>query len=654
MRDDWGQLEGENHCDFIERLHQKWEGLEQKTHDELLELKDGLVPTSIGDDGEVTHVDFVWRHRNVHCETFREIDFDDLQDPFKSSEILRNFDKKMADYDKSMFEDMKIRAELAPYLVANHATEKKLGSTEEIKKLIAKAYEQMDSLKRNEWKVKITDGKRVLNGETVDSYIKNKEQYKKRYAAVTDVWESWGSGRREWTKDKKMNNDRNLYASNPENAVLRRPSSNGDIKAIYIAFDKNGKIIVFLDPQGIPWSYDEKIHQLMKTDSHEFYSVTKKPNPKGNGRHISQGVHLKDNPAIMSWWCGSDHYGHWHAEGHTHYPILETGDVKDLNATQRQLLLQFLKYTGGPMTRVLDFWFGVWQPELRKRYRNIYAKSPEFARLPPVNEDHPETYCLRVSVCNRPTDEHRDQSDMKGGLTGLVQLGDFQGTLSDLEGTKCISVPVIDVSTGAAMCFNQLGIALDGYGDGAVLLFRGTETKHYISQWSGNYRYAFDHTTHQSVEDAITTHDETGRWGPKKDPQAPKAPKAPKGGKESEKPDDDEDDGKPDGGDASGKSQGKTKKRERDDDEDENDGAPAPKKRKEETREPPRDEDEEQPAENPAPTKRGGAGATKGARQIRAAKGKSNQIKEEQSGTQLPARGSRRGAQNSPQKAKGK
>lgn len=100
------------------------------------------------------------------------------------------------------------------------------------------------------------------------------------------------------------------------------------------------------------------------------------------------------------------------------------------------------------------------------------------------------------------------------------------------------------------MCINKLGIAMDGYGDGAVLLFRGTEMKHYISQWSGNYRYAFDHTTHQSVEDAIKEHEKTGRWGPKKDATASKAPKGGKGGKKSKKPDD-KDDGKPDGGDAS-------------------------------------------------------------------------------------------------------
>lgn len=131
------------------------------------------------------------------------------------------------------------------------------------------------------------------------------------------------------------------------------------------------------------------------------------------------------------------------------------------------------------------------------------------------------------------------------------------------------------------MCVKKLGIALDGYGDGAVLLFRGTEMEHFISRWSGNYRYAFDHTTHQSVEDAIEKHEKTGRWGPKKDPQAEKAPKGPKGGRKSKKRND-KDDKKPDEGGASGKPQDepeKPKKRKRGDDDDEEPSEASPSKR---------------------------------------------------------------------------
>lgn len=425
--DSWERRQDESHCDFVDRLHENWQELEQETRGELLKLKDAKSPTPIGDDGEVEYVNIVWRRRSVLCETFLKVDLSDPKDGFKSSKIFSKFKAKMADYDKAISKDKETRAELVQYLAALTATETTLGSDKAIKKMIDSAYEKIDSRQRDKWQDWIEDGKKAFRGEAAEGFPKSKGVYKTRYNAVLEKWNDWGSGGKEWTLDKKLNNDRNLYAADPENGILRRPSVDGDVKAIYIAFDRNGKVIVFLDPQGIPWSYDEDVHQLMKDDSHEFYSKIKIPHSAHNKRHISEREHLKNNPALKSDWCGSDHYGHWHAQQHTHEPILETSDSHGLTATLRQLLLQFLKYTGGPMTRVLDFWFGVWEPQLRQRYRDIYANSPEFARLPPVNEDHPDTYCLRVSVCNRPTDEHRDQSDIKGGLTGLVQLGDFEG-----------------------------------------------------------------------------------------------------------------------------------------------------------------------------------------------------------------------------------
>lgn len=125
------------------------------------------------------------------------------------------------------------------------------------------------------------------------------------------------------------------------------------------------------------------------------------------------------------------------------------------------------------------------------------------------------------------------------------------------------------------MCINKLGIALDGYGDGAVLLFRGTEMKHYISQWSGNYRYAFDHTTHQSVENAIRHYEKTGRWAPEKDPEEAKTAQGPKGAKKSNTPKV-KDDKKPD---APAKPQRKMRKREREEEDEEADEEnPATKK----------------------------------------------------------------------------
>ncbi|KAI4178444.1 MAG: hypothetical protein L6R41_008390, partial [Letrouitia leprolyta] len=77
-----------------------------------------------------------------------------------------------------------------------------------------------------------------------------------------------------------------------------------------------------------------------------------------------------------------------------------------------------------------------------------------------------------------PTDEHVDQNDWKGGLTAFVQIGKFQG---------------------AAMVLKQLGIILPGYRSGAPLQFRGSIPSHFITKWNGKCRFAFDHTTKDSV-----------------------------------------------------------------------------------------------------------------------------------------------------------
>lgn len=422
----WDRLDNESHCDFVDRMHSQWKKLEQHTRRELEKLKNGTGLTPIGDDGEVGYVDLVWKGRKVHCETFLKVDLSDPKDAFKSSRILDNINKKMESYDNKMLTKPPIRANIVQHLIAIQPIAAKLEKDEDIKDAIEDAYYTLDSFELDQWKGWVENAKRASQDEKVDGFPK---AYSQRYTAVMAEWKSWGKGAKQWTKDKRLNNDRNMYVSNPENGILRRPSVNGDEKAIYVAFDKHGEVIAFLDPQGIPWSYDKDIHELMKDDSHEFYSKTKAPVAKSNKRHISERDLLRKNSTLKPDWCGSDHYGNWHAVGQTKDPILETSDSRDITATERQLLLQFLKYTGGPMTRVLDFWFGVWEPQLRQRYRDIYAKSPEFARLPPVNEDHPETYCLRVSVCNRPTDEHRDQKDIKRGLTGLVHLGDFKGRL---------------------------------------------------------------------------------------------------------------------------------------------------------------------------------------------------------------------------------
>ena len=131
----WEKLKGESRCDFVDRLHKKWEKIEQDTHDELVALRDGKTPTPI-DDGEVVYVNVVWKGRNVRCETFLNVDLSDPKDGFKSSKIVDCFDKKMTNYDNLMSEERKTRAELLQHLVASKATDAKLAKGETTKEII--------------------------------------------------------------------------------------------------------------------------------------------------------------------------------------------------------------------------------------------------------------------------------------------------------------------------------------------------------------------------------------------------------------------------------------------------------------------------------------------------------------------------------------
>ena len=65
---------------------------------------------------------------------------------------------------------------------------------------------------------------------------------------------------------------------------------------------------------------------------------------------------------------------------------------------------------------------------------------------------------------NRQTDEHRDDSDVKGGIIGLSQLGKWQGR---------------------KMCFREIGLARPGYAiSGNAFIFRGSVLTHAVAPWS--------------------------------------------------------------------------------------------------------------------------------------------------------------------------
>ncbi|KAL6720028.1 hypothetical protein ACLMJK_001949 [Lecanora helva] len=456
-----------------------WESLESRT---LQEFRDLIYSTEVYNiDDEVEARDFVWRDRKVHWERFVKVDLKDAKDPFRDSRIYSKVEEKWTEYEKN---NPRVPEDLIKMRVAKDYRDADLSDKKKAA-FIGGIFAEMYGQPSGNWRELMNEAEAAMKTDNLE--YPSAELFQRKFRYINDQWPRWTKTK----KDKKYQDDRNIWTAAEKNGVLRRPSYNGDSSAIYIAVDREDRLIIFLDPDGIQAAFgnesvgDSPVIDKLGSDAHEFYSHYKIPREEENVRHTSQQSLLDRNIHLKAWECGSDHYGTWHETGGTQRALRISSDCFSENDVQMQAIRQFLDSTGGCITRVLDFWFGVWEPDLRARYRQIYRDAPKHARLPPVNEGHEETYTLRVTVCNRPTDEHHDNKDMRGGLTGLCQLGDFEGS---------------------AMCINKLGIALDGYKNGAILLFCGTELDHYISEWNGKYRYAFDHTTHQSVADMVDFH----------------------------------------------------------------------------------------------------------------------------------------------------
>lgn len=474
-------------CPIFNNPQQEWLAHEREARKQLDAARQEAA-SEMDESGEIETRKYVYRGRNVYCEKFHQIDWK-LNKPTKNSNLLAVLNDSLSSWsaenpspsDKAV----QYTTAMALFEKKGKKTTKKGGKTGGSKidkplETAEMAYQELYASGRDSWS-KVEQEFDTLNNSKEPKSEGDKAWYLK---TVVDNWKMWR------VTDKILINHRNRYASTKD-GILRTPPEN----ELYLALDKHGSIFIFLDPEGLYQAFGEDIVARMLADTKLFYSPSLKiPNPKENKRHLSQRLHMESNPHLKEKECGSEHYGHWHARGHSSdEPIVETADSLVKGAALKQLLLQYLHYTVGSMTRVLDFWFGVWDPELREEYRRVYRDSPRFARLPPTNDDHDETYTLRVIISNRPTDEHVDKFDWEKGLTGLCQIGNFQG---------------------AAMCFNQIGLKLNGYKSGAVLLIRGGEISHYIAPWKGECRYAFDHTTHKTVRETVDRERDRGSKSP--------------------------------------------------------------------------------------------------------------------------------------------
>ncbi|KAL8941462.1 MAG: hypothetical protein Q9211_001818 [Gyalolechia sp. 1 TL-2023] len=276
----------------------------------------------------------------------------------------------------------------------------------------------------------------------------------------------------------KDDNERNQYLAVSSGLLRSIPD---DI--IFIAGDRDDNILVYLDPIAVPVAFGNEVKARMERESIRFFSLKKPELNKRDVRHASQQRHRERNGFSQDQ-CGVDHLGIEHPTGHPTGTIVRTSEfTKLLSDTKRQMYLYYLEDTVGTMSRLLDFQFGFLDPQLRQEYRDVYEASPKFAKLPPTNPDWcPESYTYRAIVVNMQTDYHVDKTDWDRGLVALCQIGKFEG---------------------AAMVLRDLGIVLDGYKSGATLQFRGNIFGHYTTEWTGKCRFAFDHTTKNTVRKEV-------------------------------------------------------------------------------------------------------------------------------------------------------
>ena len=182
------------------------------------------------------------------------------------------------------------------------------------------------------------------------------------------------------TIDTRRKNKRNIFAATTN--FMRKPPDDH----LYFALDRNNKMFLFLDPEGLHCAYGKSIVDKMRQDTRKIFSDYKAFNKKGNKRHASMQANVDVDQS------DTDHYGHWHARGQEDKPMIETGDSIDCAANEKQLLLRFLHWTCGTMTKPIDFWYGIWDRDLRQEYRRVYKTHRHFL-----------SYHQQTSMAQRPT-----------------------------------------------------------------------------------------------------------------------------------------------------------------------------------------------------------------------------------------------------------
>ena len=412
-------------------------------------IQDPHNRSEITEDGAIQRWYFRTRNGPIVYEKLLGISIDDHK-PFTKTKFLADFEKLCASwYDKTPSPCVEaLQLELAKrYLAMRGGYRDNKDKHKEPKKHIQASYDTLWAMPGGEsdWSRVKDEHVALLRDEDPES-----QPLRKILREVLEKWSHW----KQYAVDYLYNNKRNSFTSTHEGYYREPPAD-----AKYILVDRNGKLVIFLDPNGVEGAYGPDAKRKMEEDTDNYFAIKKPAATEGNQRWRGEEEHFRLNPHLTPADCGTDYYGGWHASGHPKDPMHATPDYLNLQPDEKEVLLEYMKGTNGLMTRLVDHWFGVFEPELLQEYRDVYKAVPESARLPPNCAEEEESFTLRAFLRNRQTYEHVDGQDWKGGLVGLLQIGTF---------------------SGGALLFNELRLKLSGYRSGAVVLFRGNLLKHFV------------------------------------------------------------------------------------------------------------------------------------------------------------------------------
>lgn len=419
-------------------------------------IQDPSYPSEIVEDGAIQRWHFKTAYGPYVYEKLLHISITD-EHPFERTKFLTDFHELCASwYDKNPSPCVEaLQLELAKLY---HAMPKgyldSRGHHKTPGKHIQSCYDSLWAMPGGE-----SDWNRVKD-EHVDllrDEDPERQPLRKILQEVLEKWSRW----KQYAVDYSHNNRRNSFTSTNKGYYREPPAD-----AKYVLLDRNGKLVIFLDPKGIDDAYEVGVTGRMKDDTDNYFAIKKPASTEGKQRWRGDKEHFELNPHLTKDDCGTDYYGGWHAAGHPDDPMHMTPDAKNLQPDEKEVLLEYLKGTNGLINRLVDYWFGVFDPELQQEYRDVYKAVPENARLPPTCDEEEETFTLKAFLRNRQTYEHVDKEDWYGGLVGLSHIGEF---------------------TGGAFCLNQLRLKLNGYRSGAVLLFRGNLLKHFVQSCKSTF-----------------------------------------------------------------------------------------------------------------------------------------------------------------------